>query len=390
MKITAIETFAVNTGFKPPRPWLFCAIRTDEGLTGYSEFGSEGITRGLVGLVQDLGGRLIGKDPTAVEKHYVDLYRATRQAPYGATQQAIAGIELALWDLAGKSLGVPVWRLMGGPHRERQRVYWSHCATYRVENAELFGVKPLRTMNDVADCAREAVAKGYTAFKTNIIWPGTPPRRISQGRVGPHDQLATRDIIDQAVAQIGAMREAVGPKIDICLDVNVNFKPSEALLLARELEPFKLFWMEIDNQDADALVALRAGTRTPLCGGEQLQTVRQYRPYLERHALDTIMVDVCWQGFSAAKKVADLAETLEINVAPHNYNGHLSSFQALHFVASVSNVKIMESDPDAVPIRDELFTVLPEIVDGQMTIPMGPGWGTELNEKAARAHAWPG
>ena len=171
---------------------------------------------------------------------------------------------------------------------------------------------------------------------------------------GPHDQLATRDIIDQAVAQIGAMREAVGPKIDICLDVNVNFKPSEALLLARELEPFKLFWMEIDNQDADALVELHAGTRTPLCGGEQLQTVRQYRPYLECHALDTIMVDVCWQGFSAAKKVADLAETHEINVAPHNYNGHLSSFQALNFVASVSNVKIMESDPDAAPIRDDL------------------------------------
>jgi L-alanine-DL-glutamate epimerase-like enolase superfamily enzyme len=248
MRITAIETFVVNTGFKPPRPWHFCAVRTDEGLTGYSEFGSEGITRGLVGLVQDFGARLIGKDPTAVERHYLDMYRAVRQASYGATQQAMAGIELALWDLAGKSLGVPVWRLMGGPHRERQRVYWSHCATYRVENWELFRVKPLRTMADVADCAREAAAKGYTALKTNIIWPGDPARRITQGRTGPHDQLATRDIIDQAVAQIGAMREAVGPKVDICLDVNVNFKPSEALLLARELEPFKLFWMEIDSQ----------------------------------------------------------------------------------------------------------------------------------------------
>jgi len=390
MKITAIETLAVNTCFTPPRPWLFCAIRTDEGLTGYSEFGSEGITRGLIGLVQDLGARLIGTDPTAVEKHYVDLYRATRQAAYGATQMAIAGIELALWDLAGKALGVPVWRLMGGPHRERQRVYWSHCATYRVENWKLFGAKPLSTMDDVADCAREAVAKGYTALKTNIIWPGTPARRISQGRTGPHDQLVTRDIIDQAVAQIGAIRSAVGPSIDICLDVNVNFKPSEALLLARELEPFKLFWMEIDNQDAEALVELRAGTRTPLCGGEQLLTLRQYRPYLERHAIDTVMVDVCWQGFSAAKKVADLAEAHEINVAPHNYNGHLSTFQALNFVASISNVKIMESDPDAVPLRDELFTVLPDIRDGRMAIPMGPGWGTELNEKAARAHAWSG
>lgn len=390
MKVTGIETFVVDTGFKPARPWLFCAVRTDDGLTGHGEFGCDGITRGLVGLVQDLAERLIGKDPTAVEKHYVDMYRWTRQAAYGATQMAIAGVELALWDIAGKALGVPVWKLMGGPHRERQRVYWSHCATYRVENWELFRVKPLRTMGDVADCAREAVQKGYTALKTNIIWPGDPPRRISQGRGGPHDQLASRAVIDQAVAQIGAMREAVGPQIDICLDVNVNFKPSEALLLARELEPFKLFWLEIDNQDADALVELRAGTRTPICGGEQLVTVRQYKPYFERHAMDVAMVDVCWQGFSAAKKVADLAETYEINVAPHNYNGHLSTFQSLNLVASVANVKIMESDPDAAPMRDELFTVLPEIRDGQMTIPTRPGWGTELNEKAARAHAWQG
>ena len=390
MKITGIETFVVSNGFTPPRPWHFCAIRTDAGLTGYSEFGSDGITRGLLGLVQDLGQRLIGKDPTAVEKHYLDLYRAVRQASFGATQQALAGIELALWDIAGKALGVPVWRLMAGPHRERQRVYWSHCATYRVENWELFRVNPLRTMQDVADCAREAAAKGYTALKTNIIWPGDPARRITQGRTGPHDQLATRQIVDQAVAQIAAMREAVGREVDICLDVNVNFKPNEALLLARELEPFKLFWMEIDNQDADALRELRDGTRTPICAGEQLVTTRQYRPFFERHAMDIAMVDVCWQGFSAAKKVADLAETYEINVAPHNYNGHLSSFQALNFVASVSNVKIMESDPDAVPIRDELFTVLPEIKDGQMTIPTQPGWGTELNEKAARKHAWSG
>ena len=116
---------------------------------------------------------------------------------------------------------------MGGPHRERQRVYWSHCATYRVENWELFRVKPLRTMKDVADCGREAVAKGYTALKTNIIWPGEPPRRITQGRTGPHDQLATRDIIDQAVAQIGAMREAVGPTIGGMLTGALASQPAQ-------------------------------------------------------------------------------------------------------------------------------------------------------------------
>jgi L-alanine-DL-glutamate epimerase-like enolase superfamily enzyme len=390
MKITAIETFAVDTGFTPSRPWLYCAVRTDEGLTGYSEFGSSGLTRGLMGLVADLGERLIGKDPTAVEKHYVDMYRHLRQASYGATQMAIAGLELALWDLAGKALGVPVWRLMGGPHRERQRVYWSHLATYRVTNWKLLGAKPLRTMADLADAAREAVARGYTAFKTNIIWPGEPARRITQGTSGPHDQLATREIIDQAVAQVRTLREAVGPSIDICLDVNVNFKPVEAIRLARELEPFGLFWLEIDTQDAHALAQLKSSVRVPICSGEQLLTLRQYRPYLELHAMDVVMVDVQWQGFSAAKKVADLAESYELNIAPHNYNGHLSTFQSLNLCASVSNVKIMESDPEHTPWRDDLVTVLPEVKGGVMRVPEGPGWGTDLNEAALRKHAWTG
>jgi L-alanine-DL-glutamate epimerase-like enolase superfamily enzyme len=388
MKITGIETFAVDTGFTPPRVWLFVAIRTDQGLTGYGEFGAHGLTRGLLGLVADLGERLHGKDPRAVDKHVLDLYRWARHAPYGATQMAIAGLEAALWDLAGKAAGLPVYRLLGGPHREHQRVYWSHLGTYRVENSRLLGVKPLRTLSDLADCARDAVARGYTAFKTNILWPGEHGRVISQGRTGPHDQLATRDIIKQAVAQIATLREAVGPEIDILLDVNVNFKPVEAARLVRELEPFRLYWLEIDNQDPAALADLRRRTSTPICSGEQLQTVRQYRPYLERHAMDVVMVDVGWQGLSSARRVADLAEGYELNVAPHNYNGHLSTFQALNFCASVGNVQIMESDPEHTPWRDELFTVRPEIRNGQMTMPTGPGWGTDLDEKVARAHAW--
>jgi len=390
MKITGIETFAVSNGFNPPRPWLFCAIRTDQGITGYSEFGSDGLTRGLIGLVDDLGKRLIGKDPTSPDKHALDLYRAVRQAPFGATQQAIAGIELALWDITGKAVNLPVYRLMGGPHRERQRVYWSHLATYRVHNWRLLGAKPLRTLADVAEAAAEAPARGYSAFKTNIMWPGDPARGITQGRLGPHDQLAGRDIIRQATAQIAAMRDAVGPDVDICLDINVNFKPPEALRLARALEPFGLYWLEIDNQDPQALSRLRSAIHTPICSGEQLQTMRQYRPYFERHAMDVVKVDVQWQGFAAARRVADLAETYELNVAPHNYNGHLSTFQSLNLCASVSNVQIMESDPEQTPYRDDLFTVLPEIAGGHMKIPTGPGWGTELNEAAARKYPWTG
>jgi L-alanine-DL-glutamate epimerase-like enolase superfamily enzyme len=106
--------------------------------------------------------------------------------------------------------------------------------------------------------------------------------------------------------------------------------------------------------------------------------------------MDVVKVDVQWQGFSAAKKVADLAETYELNIAPHNYNGHLSTFQSLNLCASVSNVRIMESDPEQTPYRDELFTALPEISAGHMKIPTAPGWGTELNEKAAKKYEWTG
>ncbi|MBI4218896.1 MAG: mandelate racemase/muconate lactonizing enzyme family protein [Chloroflexi bacterium] len=388
MKITKIETFAVSNGFTPPRPWLFCAVRTDAGITGYSEFGSDGITRGLIGLVQDIADHLVGKDPTSVEKHYIDLYRQLRQAPYGATQMAIAGVELALWDIAGKALNVPVHKLFGGPTRENQRVYWSHLATYRPNNWKLFRVKPLRTMEDLAAAATEAPAKGYTAFKTNIVWPGDPARVITQGRSGPHDQLATREIRKQAVAQIKTMREAVGPDIDILLDINVNFKPNEAITLAQELEPYNLFWLEIDNQSPEALRQLKDSTRTRICSGEQLQTVRQYKPYFDLLAMDSVKVDVQWQGFTSAKKVADLAEIYELNIAPHNYNGHLSSFQSINLAATVSNVRIMESDPEQTPYRDELFTVVPEVKDSHMKVPTGPGWGAELNEAAAKKYAW--
>ena len=164
MKITAIETFVVDGGM---RPWLYCAVRTDEGITGYSEYGTV-FPNGMVGLVEDLSETLIGKDPRAVEKLYFDMYRTTRSIPGGATGHAIAGIELALWDVKAKALGVPVYELVGGPFRDKQMVYFSHLASYRATSAELLGKKPLRTMQDVADCASEAAEMGYKAFKNNI------------------------------------------------------------------------------------------------------------------------------------------------------------------------------------------------------------------------------
>ena len=386
MKITDIEIFVVDGG---RRPWLFSAVRTDEGITGYGEFGSGVAAHALVGLVEDLKPLIIGKDPEAVEKLYFDMYRVLRAMPGGIAQMGIAGIELACWDIKGKALGVPVNNLVGGPYRDSQRVYWSHLASARAGDPTLAPDKPLRDWDAVAAAAREAPAHGYDAFKTNILWPGDPPHQISQSRDGlDHDQRADTGIVRNAEKQISVMREAVGPSVDILLDINYNFKTEGAIRIARALEPYNLFWIEHDNEDPEALAQLKASTSTLLCSGEQHFSVREYLPYFELRAMDTVKVDVQWQGFGVAKKVADVAETYELNIAPHNPASELASFQSVHLCASVSNVRIMESDPEGVPWRFELFTARPEVMNSYMTVPTAPGWGCDLVEDAARKYAW--
>ena len=386
MKITDIDIFVVDGG---RRPWLFSAVRTDAGITGYGEFGSGNVAHSLVGLIKDIKPLLIGKDPTAVEKIYFDLYRHLRQAPGGIAQMGIAGVELACWDIKGKALGLPVSHLVGGPHRSSQRVYWSHLASARAGDPSLAPDKPLKDWDAVARAAQEAPEKGYNAFKTNIIWPGDRPRAITQGRDGQnHDQRADSNLVRHVEKQISVMREAVGSSVDILLDINYNFKTEGAVRIARALEGYNLFWIEHDNENPLALSQLRESTNIPVCSGEQHFTVREYLPYFDLHSMDTVKVDVQWQGFSASKKVADIAETYEMNIAPHNPASELASFQSVHLCASVSNVRIMESDPEAVPWRSELFTNLPEVVDGFMTVPTTPGWGCDLVESAAVKYAW--
>jgi len=386
MKITDIEVFVVNGG---RRPWLFSAIRTDAGITGYGEFGSGTVALALVGLIEDIKPLLIGRDPTAVEKIYFDLYRHLRQAPGGIAQMGIAGIELACWDIKGKVLNLPVCHLVGGPHRTSQRVYWSHLASARAGDPSIAPNRPLKDWGAVASAALEAPEMGYTAFKTNILWPGENPRMITQGRDGhSHDQRADSDLVSHVKKQIRVMREAVGSSVDILLDINYNFKTEGAIRIARTLEPFNLFWIEHDNENPQALAQLRDSTSIPLCSGEQHFSVREYLPYFDLHSMDTVKVDVQWQGFSVSKKVADIAETYEMNIAPHNPASELASFQSVHLCAAVSNVRIMESDPEAVPWREELFTNLPEIKEGHMMVPTTPGWGCDLVEESAIKYAW--
>lgn len=387
MKITAVETFVVKGNFAP---WVFCAVRTDEGLTGYGEFGEGRVWRGMRGLVEDIAPLVIGKDPRAVEAHYIHMVRSTRMVYGGATWQAIAGIELALWDLKAKALGVPVYELVGGPTRTHQKVYWSHLLSYQANYHEQLGCQPVRSYDDIRVLVRGVLDAGYDSFKTNILLPGEPFKVLGQGRSGPHDQTLGREILNAAVKQIEVMREEAGPEVDICLDVNEHFKVDGQIRLAQALEPYELMWLEMDNLDAESCRILKDSTRTPICTGEQRLGPFNYADLLANRAMDACKVDLQWQGFIPARRVANMAELYDINIAPHNFNSHLSTFQTMHLCASVTNVKISESDPSAVPWRDEVVTAVPVVENGMIEIPTGPGWGAELDELVAKKYAYEG
>jgi len=158
--------------------------------------------------------------------------------------------------------------------------------------------------------------------------------------------------------------------------------------IAQTLEPFNLHWLEIDRYDPEALLQIKQSTRTKICTGENLYYMHDYIPYFECHAADVFMIDVPWNGFAPSKKIGDLAEVYQLNVAPHNYYSHLSSFMSASLCAVLPNVRIMEIDIDDVPWKDELTTAVPDINKGYMTIPKGPGWGADINEEVARAHPW--
>ncbi len=388
MKITNIETFVVDAGW---RPWIFVKVETDEGITGYGECSDGRNPNGVVGTIKDLTPLLIGRDPRAYEMRFWDMIRGSRQSPGGIAAKGIAGIECALVDIKAKALGISVVELFGGPTRDDVRVYWSHCGSSRARNYELIGVPPLRTMDDIAALGREVVEKGFTALKTNIVIPGDPASVYFPGfsnGPGTTDGNVTPQLLRHIETLIGTFREAVGPDVGINLDLNFNFKPEACMRIAKVLEPFDMLWLEIDMYDHAALRQIKDSTTTKICTGENLYYMREYLPYFECRAADVFMIDVPWNGFAPSKKIGDLANVFHLNVAPHNYYSHLATYMSASLCAVLPNVRIMEIDIDDVPWKDDLTTYVPEIVDGNMKIPTRPGWGTELNEEAIKAHLW--
>ncbi|MXV85015.1 mandelate racemase/muconate lactonizing enzyme family protein, partial [Candidatus Poribacteria bacterium] len=374
------------------RPWTFVKVETDEGVTGYGECSDGRNPNGVVGTIKDFTPLMVGRDPRAYEMRFWDMIRGSRQSPGGIAAKAIAGIECALVDIKAKALGISVVELFGGPTRDDVRVYWSHCGSSRARNYELIGVPPLKSMDSIAALGREVVERGFTALKTNVIFPGdTASVHFGGfgGGPGTTDGNVTSQVLRHIETLIGTFREAVGPDVSINLDLNFNFKPEACMRIAKVLEQFDMLWLEIDMYDHEAIRQIKDSTTTKICTGENLYYMREYLPYFECRAADVFMIDVPWNGFAPSKKIGDLANVFQLNVAPHNYYSHLATHMSASLCAVLPNVRIMEIDIDDVPWKDDLTTHVPDITDGYMKIPTRPGWGTDLNEEVAKAHPWP-
>jgi L-alanine-DL-glutamate epimerase-like enolase superfamily enzyme len=390
MKIANIEMFHADAGW---RPWSFIKVTTQCGLVGWSECtDSHGSPRGMEGVICDLSPLLIGQDSGRIGKLLSEMHSRTRQSPGSIIQKAIGGIENALWDIKAKSLGVPVYELFGGAVRDTIPLYWSHCGTSRVRAWQLVQRPQIANLDDVEAFGREVKASGFKVLKTNIAILGSNPHVYMPGFFksagGPelNAEPATLRAIDKWIC---ALRSAVGNDIGIAVDLNFNFKTDGYIQIGRMLEQYDLSWLEIDTYDPDAMRQIKDSIRIPITSCENLYGVRQYQPFFARHAMDTAAIDVIWNGFSESKRIAEMAELHEMNICPHNYNGHLSTLISMHLCAVVPNLRIAEVDVDDVPWRDELFTALPVIENGTFRITASPGWGTDINEKALTKHKWP-
>ncbi len=386
MKIERIEALHADGAW---RNFDFLKITTDNGVVGWSEYNESFGGTGVTAMIESLGKVMIGQDARRFEAHSAWLYARTRTAQGGISQQAIAAIENALIDIKAKALGVPVYELFGGPIRDRIRLYWSHCGTYRVWGDKI-GIPKVSSYDDIVKLGKEVAASGYGALKTNVLLLGDGNPRVRNGGFGRGDGYpdlnADRYVLDALRAELAAFREGAGSDMDILVDLNWNFKTEGFLKAARAMEPYDLLWVEIDTRDAKALAYIRNHTSIPVASCECLFGRRDYRPYFENASIDVAIIDVPWNGFGESFKIASMADAYEVNIAPHNFYGHLSTMMSAHLAAVVPNLRIMETDPDVVPWHDELFTVKPIIKDGHMTLPTAPGWGTEVNEKAVRAH----
>jgi galactonate dehydratase len=352
MKITQVETFHVA-----PR-WLVVKMATDTGVVGFGEPIVEGKARTVEMAVQEMSNYLIGKDPRRIEHHWQAIYRGGFYRGGPVLTSALSGLEQAMWDIKGKALGVPVYELLGGHVRESVRMY-AHC---HGETPEI-----------LAATARKRIADGFGAVKLAIE--------------GPAWAIESPQWVDEQVARVSLVREIVGSSVDIAVDFHGRVGPALANLLISELAPVRLMFVEEpclpDNPSAMAGVAAR--TPTPIATGERLFTRWQYRELLESKAVAVVQPDLCHVGgIFEARKIAAMAETYYVSVAPHNPLGPISLAACLQLDACIPNFLIQEHPTleDGSDIGVGILAKPFQIVRGSIPIPTGPGLGIEVDEEA--------
>jgi galactonate dehydratase len=367
MKITSLTTYAV-----PPR-WLFLRVETDEGIVGWGEPVLEGRASTVAAAVEELSDYLIGRDPTRIEDLWAVMYRGGFYRGGGIHMSALAGIDQALWDIKGKALGLPAYDLLGGRVRDRIKVYsW------------VGGDRPAET----AKAASEVVQRGFTAVKMN----GTEELQY----------LDSWDKVDRCLANVAAVRDAVGPDIGIGVDFHGRVHKPMAKVLLNELVPFRLMFVEepVLSEHVDGFVDVLRQSPIPIALGERLFSRWDFKTVIASGAVDIIQPDPSHcGGITEARKIAHMAEAYDVALALHCPLGPIALASCLQIDAGCYNAVIQEQSLGIhYNTTNELLDYLvdPSVfdyTDGFVQIPSGPGLGIEINdayviERAAEGHRW--
>ncbi|MSU20879.1 MAG: galactonate dehydratase [Pedosphaera sp.] len=351
LKITKLETFLVK-----PR-WLFLKVHTNAGIVGLGEPITEGRALTCAEAIKEIEPYLIGKDPRRVVHHWQAIYRHAFYRGGPILTSALSGIDQALWDIKGKALGVPIYELLGGPTRDRIRVY-AHAGT------------PQRI--------QEQLARGFTAFKT-----GPAKRR-------PARYVETPAEVNYAVEKFAELRKLVGDKVDLAIDFHGAISPATAKLLIKGLEPYQPMFVEepCQAQNHDVMAEIARGTHLPIATGERVFTKWGFREVLEKRAATILQPDLCHAGgITEVRLIAGMAEAYYAAIAPHNPLGPISLAAGVQLAASIPNFLCQEQVSLGEGYLKKPFTVR----DGYLDLPTGPGLGIELDEDALASkigHEW--
>jgi len=372
MKITRIETRVCHARM---RNWIFVKVITDQpGLFGWGEATLEWHTRGVVGAIEDLSQLLIGEDPRRIEHLWQTMYRQHFWHGNDVVRgTAMAGIDLALWDILGKSLGVPCHQLWGGRVRDYVRLY-CHLGGGRMED---FYETPVNEAKRFGELAQQAVADGFTAFKSMPV----PEQMMIEG-------LRPVKFAETCVA---AMREAVGDHIDIMVDCHARPSPRMGVIFAKALEPYGLYFFEEPcwPEHMEGIAEVQRSVTTPIATGERMVSQFAFKRLFELQAASIIQPDITHcGGLSEARRIAAMAQAYGVAVAPHNPQGPVSTAASIEFGFATPNYLICEAVHQDVPWRDEIvnwgFTVEKK---SRIVRPSSrPGLGVEINEAAIAAH----